>query len=112
MKKKNNSGLEVGVGLATMAALMLGTYFMYGKDGVKNRKKVRGWMLKAKGEIVEHVEKMKDVTEENYVATIEKVMAKYILMKHIEKEELIPFIKELKGYWAVVKKQLKTKAKK
>ena len=35
-----------GIGLAALAAA--GAYFLYGKNGKKNRKKISGWMLKAK----------------------------------------------------------------
>ena len=51
MTKKSTTGtaVAVGAGLAALAAFAAAGYFLYGKDGAKNRKKVRGWMLKANG---------------------------------------------------------------
>ena len=50
---KTKKIVGAGVGLAAVAA---GAHFLYGKDGATNRKKVRGWALKAKGEMLEKLE--------------------------------------------------------
>ena len=86
MTKKSTTGTKVavGAGLATLAAFAAAGYFLYGKDGAKNKKKVRGWMLKAKGEILEGVEKLKDITEEQYAVVVDKVGAKYKAIKFTE----------------------------
>jgi hypothetical protein len=49
---------EIGAGIAAgVAAAALGAYFLYGsKDAKKNRAKVKGWMLKARGEVLEQLE--------------------------------------------------------
>ncbi|KKW48138.1 MAG: hypothetical protein UY99_C0011G0001, partial [Parcubacteria group bacterium GW2011_GWA1_59_11] len=50
MAKKNAGGLSrkqaigIGAGLAAAAVAAAGAYFLYGKRGAQNRKKVRGWM--------------------------------------------------------------------
>ena len=43
-KTTTGVGAVVGAGLAAVAAFAAAGYFLYGKDGAKNRKKVRGWM--------------------------------------------------------------------
>ena len=56
MAQKNNSkNVSVGkaVGFAAgLAALAAGSYFIFGPQGAKNRKVIKGWTLKAKGEVL------------------------------------------------------------
>ncbi len=115
-KTTTGVGAVVGAGLAAVAAFAAAGYFLYGKDGAKNRKKVRGWMLKAKGEVLEGVEKLKDVTEEQYAAIVDKVSAKYAGLKNIDPSELEAMVRELRGHWKNIKKSItpapKKKAKK
>ncbi len=106
--KKQGSGTAVGVALAAVAAAA-GAYFLYGtKDAKKNRKKVRGWALKAKGEVVEKLEKIKgEINEENYNEIVESVLSKYEKVKDIAAPEIELVGKELKGHWKNIKKHLK-----
>ncbi|OHA81464.1 MAG: hypothetical protein A2675_03255 [Candidatus Yonathbacteria bacterium RIFCSPHIGHO2_01_FULL_51_10] len=113
--KKTSGGIGAGaiMGIAAVAAAAAaGGYFLYGKDGAKNRKKVRGWMLKAKGEILEKVEKLKDVSEEEYAKAIDVVAAKYRAVKSIDPAEVEAMVKELKGHWKNIKKTVAPKATK
>lgn len=116
MAKKSISGVKVaagvGAGLAALAAATAGAYFLYGKDGAKNKKKIKSWMLKAKGEVLDQIEKMKDVSEEAYTGAIDKVSQKYKAVKNIDPAELDQMIKELKGHWKSIKKQIVPPAKK
>jgi hypothetical protein len=51
MKNKNSTlGKAVAVG-AGVAALAAAGYFFFGPAGEKNRKKMKGWVIKMKGEI-------------------------------------------------------------
>lgn len=115
MATKNKSGVSVAgitAGIAAVAAAAVaGGYFLYGKDGAKNRKKVKGWMLKAKGEVLEQMEKGKDMTEETYHNVIDKVSTKYQAVKDIDPAELQQMVKEMKGHWKSIKNQLSPKPK-
>jgi len=104
--------VAVGAGIAALAAFAAAGYFLYGKDGAKNRKKVRGWMLKAKGEVLEGVEKLKDVTEEEYAIIIDKVGAKYKAVKNIDPAEVDAMMRELRGHWKSIKKSISPAPKK
>jgi uncharacterized protein HemX len=109
--KKKSAGLPVA-GLAAVAvAAAAGAYFLYGKNGASNRKKIRGWTLKAKGEILDQVEKMKEVTEDKYQAVIDKVAQKYQAVKDIDPKEHEQMAKELKSHWKSIKTQLAGKKK-
>lgn len=112
-KIETKSGGALGAGLAVAAvAAAAGAYFLYGKDGSKNRKKIKGWMLKAKGEILEQVENGKEMSEEAYNKVIDKVSQKYQAAKNIDRAELDQMVKELRGHWKSITKQLAAKPKK
>ncbi len=87
---------------------MAGVYFLYGsKDASKNRKMVKGWALKAKGEVLEKMEKYKDVlTEEAYYKMVDTVVGKYGSFKDASDEEVSALGKELKGHWKNIKGHL------
>lgn len=112
MKKNTGSNMMVGVGLAAVAALAAGGYFLYGKDGAKNRKKIRSWMLKAKGEVLEGVEKMKNVSEAEYNIVVNKVASKYQAFKNVDPKEFDDMVRELRGHWKNIKKSITATPKK
>lgn len=108
MKKKTKKiVVEAGAGLAALAATAAGIYFLSGKKGAKNRKKVKGWMLKAKGEILQEMEHMKNMSEDAYHDTIDAMSERYKILKHVDKKELEDLVKELKSHWKHIKKDLK-----
>ena len=112
MDKKTKSNIAVGAGLAAVAAFAAAGYFLYGKDGAKNRKKIRSWMLKAKAEVLEGVEKMRDVTEEQYNMIVDKVGEKYKNIKNIDPAEIEMMVRELRGHWKNIKKSITVAPKK
>lgn len=98
---------EVAVGAGIIAAIA-GAYFMYGaKDAAKNRKKVKGWVLKAKGEVVEKLEKVQHATQEQYENTVDTVLNKYQAVKNIDTEEVDTLRKDLKKHWKGFQAELK-----
>ncbi len=110
-QKKSSTGtgkkLAIGLGIgAAVAAGIAGAYFLYGKDGAKNRKKIKSWTLKAKAEAMEKIEKLKDVSDDAYHNIIDTVAAKYGKMKDITPEEAALFVKEMKGHWKHIKSEL------
>jgi len=109
-KKSNNKAKVVGVagvGLAALAAAAAGAYFLYGsKEGAKRRKKISGWMLKAKGEVLEQMEKVEHMNEKAYRQMVDTVAVKYKKLKHVDPAELQQMVKELKGHWKGIQKEL------
>lgn len=96
----NAQKLGIGVGLTTAAVAAVGAYFLYGsKDAAKNRKKVKSWALKAKGEVLEALEKADKMTEAEFQDLIAKVMATYAKVQNVSKSELAEFKKEMTGNW-------------
>lgn len=105
-KKNDSKKVEVGIGLAIAAAAAAGVYFLYGsKDAKKNRKAIKGWVLKAKGEVVEKIEQVKgELTEENYHKIVDGVVSKYSKLKTTTETEVQDLLKDLKGHWKNIKK--------
>ena len=104
--------VTVGMGAALVAAAATAAsgYFLYGtKTGVKKRKQMKGWMLKAKGEVLENIESLKDINEQAYEKIVNTVMAKYSKVKEINPAELASMKKELKSHWKHIHKHIKRK---
>jgi hypothetical protein len=112
MKKKGVLG-KVGAFIAgASAATVVGGYFLYGPKGKENRKKVEGWVVKAKGEVLEKIENTKEMSEEKYAQIIDTVTAKYGKAKHIGRDRAAKLGTELKHHWKEVKKEVKEEQQK
>lgn len=97
-------GMLIGAGIASLAA---GAYFLYGSKGApKNRKKIRGWTLKAKGEVLEKLESLAHVSEEMYHNAVKEIADKYKKLKHIDASEIEEFTTEILAYWSKIKKDI------
>lgn len=104
---KDTSASKVAVGAGIVAALA-GAYFLYGsKDAVKNRKKIKGWTLKAKGEILEKLEKVDHATQAQYESTVDTVLNKYKALKSVDMSEADSLAKDLKKHWKAFQAELK-----
>ncbi|MEN9621872.1 MAG: hypothetical protein RLZZ67_306 [Candidatus Parcubacteria bacterium] len=113
-KKSAGSGnaKAVVLSLAGLTAAAVGAYYLYGsKDATKNRAKVKGWMLKAKGEVLEKLEDAQEVTESAYMSAVDSIAKKYNSLKTIEPSELEAFITDMKGHWAGISKKVKSVTK-
>lgn len=119
-KKSKAAGLSsvdkaaIGVGLTAAAVAAAGTYFLLGsKDAQKNRAKLRGWMLKAKGEVLEALESAEEMTENEYHELIEAVANTYTKVKGATKTDIAGFRREMKDHWHNIEKSaVAKKAKK
>lgn len=105
-RTKKSHALGIGAGIvATVAAAAAGAYLLYGKDGAKNRKKISGWMLKAKGEVLEQMENLEHVTKSSYEAIVDNVVSGYRGLKNVDKKDLTDMAKQLKGMWTHIVKE-------
>lgn len=95
----------IGFGLTAAAVTAAGAYFLYGsKKSSQNRKKVKGWVLKAKGEVLEALEKAESITEEEYKALVEAASGVYGTVKSATQGEVKDFKKEMNDHWATLQK--------
>lgn len=113
-KKSNHTGAKValGIGAGLAVAAAAGTAWLYGTEkGRKTKKKLSSWMLKAKGEVLEKIEKMGDVTEEKYHAAVGQVMNKYKKMKNVSASEVAVLEADLKKHWKNIYSMVSPKKK-
>ncbi|MDD5209913.1 MAG: hypothetical protein PHV36_11035 [Elusimicrobiales bacterium] len=103
--KTTEKVIGTGIGLAALAAI--GTYFLYGKNGEKNREAIRGWTLKMKGEILEKIEDLKEIKKEDYYKLVDEVAARYERLEKVGAEDLKRLTKDLKGAWEHMNKELR-----
>jgi gas vesicle protein len=112
-KTSNVEKLVTGLGIAgAAAAAIAGGYFFYGKDGKKHRKNIKSWSIKAKAEVMDKLEKAKDLSEASYHDAIDLVAAKYSSVKSIAPEEVQLFARDLKKHWKDIKKEITPAPKK
>jgi hypothetical protein len=110
-EKKTKAGAIIA-GIAGLTAAAVGAYYLYGhKDSKKYRSKVKSWMLKAKGEVLEELEKAQEVTESAYMSAVDTIAKKYNELKSIEPEELEAFIMEMKDHWNGIKKTMENRGR-
>lgn len=98
-------GLGAGMAAVVVGAA-LGSYLLTGKRATKTKKVLKGWMLKAKGELLEQLEKAGDVGENMYYDAVDQVAAKYSKMSGVAQEEVDDMATELKKQWKLVNKGL------
>ncbi len=110
--KQGSIGAKAGLGLAALAAAA-GAYYFYGaKHSAQHRKQMKGWMIKAKGEVVEKLEKAKDLSQESYEKVVSQVMDKYGKVKGIDPTDLQAMAADFKKHWKNIASQLKPVVKK
>lgn len=99
LKESGNIGGAVA-GAAALIAAAAGAYFLYGTDqGAKTRKQIKGWSLKAKGEVLEQLEGLTEVSEAAYGEIVKKVVAEYQKAKKLDAADVADFVSEMAGYW-------------
>ena len=103
MAQKNSNGsgaaIGIGVGVAAAAAAAGGAYWLYGaKHSAKHRKMAKAWMLKARAEVMEAVEKLEDIDKEKYMGIVDSVIKNYT-GQGASTEEITAMMKDFKTAW-------------
>jgi len=95
----------IGVGLTAAAVAAAGAYFLYGsKNAAQNRKKVKSWMLKARAEVLEALEKAEHMTEKEYNALVDSVGGVYGKLQSATRGDIADFKREMKEQWKNIEK--------
>ncbi|HEU4677189.1 MAG TPA: hypothetical protein VFS75_00535 [Candidatus Paceibacterota bacterium] len=106
-KESMSTAQKVGLGLGLTAAAVTaaGAYFLYGtKESAQNRKRVKGWVLKAKGDVLEALEKAKTITEKEYNDLVDAATKAYGTVSKASQGEVRDFKKEMQGHWLELQK--------
>ncbi len=110
MNKKTKDQL---IGVGTTAALVAASYFLYGsKEGKKRRTQIRGWMMKAKGEVLDKMERLNKLDKKSYNELVDSVTTKYKKLGHVETKEVVELARDLKRHWDTISKQIEEGEKK
>lgn len=114
MANNNMMGKKVAIGVAAgvVAAAAAGTYFLYGsKNAKKYRGKLKSWMFSAKGEILNAIEKLQNVTEDDYQRIVDAVASKYKTVSTVDSADLIKFATDMKKHWKTISKSVSKKSR-
>ncbi len=104
---KNKRHIVGAIGLATVIAAAASMYFLYGKNGAQRRKKVRGWAVKVKKEVIEQLKNLKEFNQAAYNRVIDNVGNRYKQLKSIDPAEIRKVMGELKSHWKNIRLQLR-----
>lgn len=108
-KESSNIGAKLGLAGLAVAGLAAG-YFLYGKDGAKNRKAIKTWTLRAKADVLEKLEKAKEVSQDTFETIVDEVSTKYgSKIKDLNTDDIASFAKDLKKHWKDIKGTLAPK---
>ena len=101
-------GKKVKLGAGLIAAAAAGAYFLFGtSEGAKKRLKMKGWMVKAHGEVMDKMEDMKTINEVKYKKLVNTTVAKYKKLKKVNKKEADSLKTDLLKHWKNIQKELK-----
>jgi len=99
----SNVGAKVAT-VATLAAAAAGAYWFYGaKDSQKHRKIAKSWMLKARVEVLDSIEKLKEIDKEKYLSIVQNVSSKYAKMGATP-QELGVLLRDMQSVWSHIDK--------
>ncbi|HUC88893.1 MAG TPA: hypothetical protein VMR49_02575 [Candidatus Paceibacterota bacterium] len=110
-KKGMSTDAMIGAG-ATIAGLSAAAYLLFGPNGKKNRKAIRSWAVKMKGDIIEKFEETKEITEPAYHKIVDEVRDKYSQFQNVDKNELEELVADIRKHWKAIAKDAKPKSKK
>ena len=108
-KKPENHNIAIAVGITGLfASALLGAHFLFNTEkGKKSLKHIKSWAFKMKGELLEKLEKAKDIDEAAYNKIVDELSAKYEKVKGMTVEEITDLSKELKANWKKIKDEAK-----
>lgn len=94
-----------------LGAAAIGAVYLYGKNKERVQRKLRGWMLKVKGEVMERVSKAEELTREEYESIVDTAVDKYKDKKQEAGEEFEQTRQQLKGQWKEIHKEVERHTK-
>ena len=107
-KKEDNTKITAAAGVAAgvAAAAAAGAYWLYGaKHAAKHRKLPRSWMLKARAEMMDLVEKAQDIDKDTYMQLAGEVAKRYGAAAGVTAAESKKLVQDLKSGWAYLQAQ-------
>lgn len=116
MQKKTNTektSTMKKVAIATgvtglLAAATLGAHFLFNtKKGKQSLKHIKSWAFKMKSELLDKLEKAKEVNKEVYDTVVDELSEKYKKVKGMTIDEVSEIAQELKSQWKNIQAEVK-----
>ena len=98
-KASKSNAVKYAVIGASLAGLAATAYFFFGPKGKKRREHAKAWAIKMKGEVVEKLEKAREITEPVYLEIIDTVAKEYKKGKKAGQPEIEALATDLKKHW-------------
>jgi hypothetical protein len=100
---KTTTAIGIGAaGVAAAAAAAAGAYWLYGaKNSAQHRRMAKSWMLKARAEVMDAVEKMQEIDKTTYLAIVDNIMKRYAKLG-ITSQEMAQMMRDFKAAWVHV----------
>ena len=111
-KRKIITGVEIGAATAAVAGVAAGIYLLSGKHGAKNRKKLKGWAIKARKEVAYEVKRLKKIDRKAYEKIVHGVANRYKSLRGVSSQEVKKVLGELRGDWKNIQKHVSQIAQK
>lgn len=101
--------VAIGTGITgLLVAATLGANFLFNtKKGKQSLKHMKSWAFKMKGELLERLEKAKDMSEATYAQVIDELGEKYKKVKGMTVEEVAEMATDLKSQWRKIHTEVK-----
>ncbi|MBC7982006.1 hypothetical protein H7X65_02935, partial [Candidatus Parcubacteria bacterium] len=108
-QKDTNHNIAIAAGITGLfASALLGAHFLFNTEkGKKSLKHLKSWSFKMKGELLEKLEKAKNIDETTYTKIVDDLAAKYQKVKGMTVDEISEITKELKSNWKKIKDEAK-----
>lgn len=91
-----------------LVAATLGANFLFNtKKGKQSLKHIKSWAFKMKAEMLEKLERAKEVNQEIYNRVVDELGEKYKKVKGMTVEEVTEIVQELKSQWRNVQAEIK-----
>ncbi len=100
--KSGSGAVKLTVLGASLAGLAATVYFFLGPKGEKHQKHAKAWAIKMKGDVVEKLETIRDVSEPVYREIIDSVAADYKKGMKAGREEISALAQDLKKHWKTI----------
>lgn len=100
--KKNTVKVTAAL-TAAGAAAAAGAYWLYGSaNAPKHRKMAKSWMLKARAELMEMMEKLEEIDKKKYLAIAESIAKDYGAKAGATREDIAQMVKDFQKTWSHV----------
>ena len=98
--------------MAAAATAGAAAYWLYGaKHSAQHRKMAKSWMLKARAEVLEAVEKINDIDKEQYIKLVQSVLKQYAGKAGASSVEMAHMMKDFQTAWSHMQAAQKSGAK-